>query len=1010
MDLLIQTAEEWRAGLASILNSDQPDAEAMIEAAVAAAPTAAAFRVAQSALAGLRADANQVARKAADLARLLERTERQWRVTRRYRDSGLAELIEELGPRIADRPLSGVQRWLKELLAAFDAGEPEGARAIAAAELPFPEEFREGVEHIRAALRDSGDRVPLELLREIADGEVPGWRRRPRDSIRAAAHRLAGCIALREHGSFEESRRHLDAAASLDPAGALTLAERASLNLLGRSPEKAVKDAQRVIAEVPDEGLGYMLLGACSEQAGDFEQADQLYAEALARRIALELSAWCRASRITQPTGRLLLRAGESLLRSGRAQAALELLDLALTTEVLGPAPYPEADVYRVRSQALEQIQGADRLEIAAAAYEAGQRYLWNSDADRAVQQLRRACELGADRLDVGWLFADALLLSAFRPGDFPHQDVVEEALKVWEAWTAKVGPPPQPCSWAYVTRAFIADDLTNRPERVPGRLDALWDALGWLRRALMLDESDALRWAGAAMYLRNVDLPLLAVDAIERAEERNPTHSMVMTERQACLAAAGRFDEAARAGEAVIEQYGATGWVNAIQAWIVVQLGDAGRAIELLDLSLGEGYDPGWYRTLLAFCQLRLGDVDAARATYRSLRDDPGSAPVATVALAHLVLRDLSAAEETLELAEGDPTSRDGEILMGRALLALARDDVAEGERLLERFLDVSPDPASLDSDAQNFLLVLDAVVEDVDRRSRIGRAAKETIDRVLPARREALAASPRTAEEELEEALEAAGESDHAPILLAIRAGRAESRHEWATAADAYTEVLSSPLAPEAQVALVRTLQNLRAAAANDGRVDIVDDADRRLQELGHEDRMASAMSRAAALAQAKRLPEATQYLEAEIEGTTDPWELVALQDQRAELQLAAGDLDGAARSYAAALETAAAQGAMGRVAQQHTRLALIAAALGDAAGTTSRLREALAAWAAADAYEAEWALAQELAGVAAWPGTRALYGQAGPVLTDVLDALAAEAEIDPAALFEFEVLVSR
>ena len=99
--------------------------------------------------------------------------------------------------------------------------------------------------------------------------------------------------------------------------------------------------------------------------------------QALDRLPIWDLGALRGEALISGPTGRLLLRAAERTLTAKRPRRALHLLDEALSVEIDGPGSYPEADVYRLRAEALEALTPVPSPEVARAAIEAGRRCFW---------------------------------------------------------------------------------------------------------------------------------------------------------------------------------------------------------------------------------------------------------------------------------------------------------------------------------------------------------------------------------------------------------------------------------------------------------------------------------------------------------------------------------------------------------------------------------------------------------------------------------------------------------
>jgi tetratricopeptide (TPR) repeat protein len=992
---LLALADAWTARLDSLSGCDLNRMESLLDEAMQDAPADSPSMVVRPAFEALARHASAAERVATSFVRRIDVADRLWRRTRRYTEAGLAELFAELRTQLQTRPRTGARRWLEELLVAIEAAQVSAARVIAEASLPFPEELADGAAAIRDVLAIEPDEVPSEFLALVADGRIDGWRRVLRDELRATAQRLSAWAVVRTTGDLEAGRRLLDAAIVRDPTDARGYVERTALHRLLNDQTGAMRDAERVVELIPDEARGYSLLGLCAEDDGDYESADHFYEEALHRATAAEIEAAGRGATLARPSGRLLLRAGQWLDRRGRSEAAVAALRRALEEGVAGPERYADAEAYRSLSHVLEKLPEPPRDDVADAAYEAAKRLLWNQDAVAAIDELDRALTWGCDARDLGWILADALLVRADRPGEFPDLEISEQARAVWDSWTNDVGPPDADSSWAYVTRSRITSSLTNQPERNLHFAAGEWDGLGWLERAVILDDSDWYRWSGIAACLRNLDMPWLAFEAVERASALDPTAPDVLEERQAGLANLGRLDEAAAAGEELMARHGRSAWVNGIQADILFRLDRPADAIELLEEARAEAFDPGWFRPLRALCELQLGEVGAAKDTMRDELERRGTTAPSSLATAALVLGDVDRAQRLLEDAKSDPMVREDAMTAARALLAYARDDLPEAESLVERQLRNSVNAQELQDTVKECLLLIRALGGNATTRERSARAVAA---RVAPEVEAALAASGRNADQELGSLLDdlAHGRREDAiesslDIALAIQGRRLTQDGSWAEAVDTYAKMIGGWLDPEAAFALARALRALRDERADNGDIEGVDAVERRLAELDVDDPVEAVLAAAQALCQAGRLGEAKARVLSVIEQASDAAIVPMLRITLGKLAVCESALDEAKEWFETAIAASEHADLKAWSAQSLVWLALIADTAGSREAVEAYLQAALDAWREAGSFDPEWALMDQLLEMAHDPAGKLLREQGKGIFDDALEASA-------------------
>lgn len=734
----------------------------------------------------------------------------EWVAEHRYSDEGLAGLRDELSAAIEADPLEGARSWLLALLDAADDGEETGASAIAAAELPWPEAFVRGAQRIGEAFahwREGGPAPELAPLEELASGQLDGWKAVSTPYLDSRTHRFAAWTALRAHGDVETARRHMDEAVRLYPYAGRMHAERAALQLFVGDFDRATTDAQHAIEREPQEPFGYLALGISAELTGKFASADELYRRGLKRMPTSAIARIDERSALVDQPGRLLMAAAARLLEAGRPATALELADQALLSGVRGPDAHPEVDVHVIRRRALERLPDHPPAEAAEAAMQAGRLCIWNGDIDCAIEELGRAVELDAGEQS-GWLLADALLTKSYPLGaTAPDQEVVERARSTWDSWADKVGLPRGPTSWAYVSRAILADLESQRPGA--GRREGLFEALLYVEKAVVLNHTDAQRWGYVAQYLRYLGLELLAFEAVEAGYRLSSADRQVLAERLPLLANARRFDDAEKAAEELVAMYGEDPWVSAVRAWLALHHHhDWEAALKLLELPIREGNDQAWCREMQALAYLGLGRPDEARDSYRRLLE---ALPVdgntkCRLALAALVLGDRDGARRWLADAQEDPTTPRTSYVMTSALEALAGDDLEGSARRLEEAIRRATSPVEVDDLMFEAMLTVGALQRDADWIVRARRALADATEDIAARRRAELEDDPPTADSELRQALAEAGAAPSAArtALLAVAARRDAVAGRLDQARERYGALRGSRFEPEAGLAL--------------------------------------------------------------------------------------------------------------------------------------------------------------------------------------------------------------
>jgi tetratricopeptide (TPR) repeat protein len=924
-----------------------------------------------------------------------------WVTERRYTNQGLSRLEQQLRDAFEREPMMAARQWLEEILDAIRAAEWAAAARLADGSFEFADELAGGAATVRTGLarwREGNDQAGVSLMTTLGKGTLRGWEAVLKPEVRTRACRLAAWICLRRLNDAEAAAEHLANAIALDPQEGVNYAERAAYYLFLEQLDSASADARRAIEHAPDDAAGYLHLGAWAEGTGLFADAEQLYRDALARLRPPAIAQIQQRASLVDPSGGLLLLAAEERLTAGRLELALQTVDAALAKGVRGSDPHPDAAAFELKSRIYEQREGFGR-PAAEAAVEAAKRYLWNDDPSRAQALLERTINVDGSETESGWLLADVTMASAFPPGTSePDQQKVDAAKAIWDRTSAKFGSPTSNLSWAFLTRAIIAD--SEAYEAGADRQQSSGEALFYTERAIVQGELDAQRWGLAGRYLRLLNYDQLAYEAVIRAQALDPLERTGLNELLALLAMFGHFEEASDVARRLTETYGEDPWVNGVRAWLALENEEYLQALEYLALPLARTYDLGWYLGLRALCNLAIGRINAARDDYRAVIERTAAVAgyhKSHLAIANALLGDLGSAEHWAQQARADPTIRPADALEALAYVELLKEDHRQAAELLREAISKTTNITELDTLVRYFPLRLGAL----DRDAQTVRSLQDLARRVLVAadqeRRLSLREHPRTPEIEVDDALsrDTSGELWRL-AFLAVQSRRHKDAADFAAASESYERLQGTAFEPEATIALTRTLTLASAVAASEGDVETVESTQAELLRLGGTNPTWAAINIAACLDTAGRIPEARERLEEALGEVVDPRDGAEILRRLGDLAIIQGTSEVARNYFGRALETAQRADDLANVAQLHTRLALIDLADEDFAHAGTNVQAAISAWQGVGHYEPAWAVWQEVHTLlSAHPGAWTV--DAPDTLTKTVAALAEQAGLD-------------
>lgn len=905
----------------------------------------------------------------------VEKLHAEWLAARRYTDEVLARRVTQLAAKVAADDAGGAREWLTEVFDALDDLEWRAVEVLAGDEVAWPSRLCDGAKRIRDAVARWGageQEAGLELMEVVAEATLAGWEAVVSPELRSRAHRLAAWVWLRRLKKADPAEKHLDAAVGLWPFAGRMHAERAAYYLCIGDLDRAATDAQRSVELAKDDAYGYMELGIWAELSGDFEDADGFYRKSLELLPAFDVARLTERASLMDPPGRLLMRAAGVLLEAQRPSEALVVANQALQSDLRGPELHPQVSAHELRSRALEHL---DRTkEAAGAAAKAGELHAWNGEVDEAITQFKRALELDDGRADVGWLLADARLTKSLpRGARKTNQVIVTEACETWERWAEKVGPPRGDTSWAYLTRAMIADLGTQQPGAA--RLAGLSEAALYVEKAILHDDVDAQRWGYAAQYLRYLHLDELAYEAADRGYELSSGDRQVLAQRLAQLIDRAELAEAEHVAEELTIMFGNDPWVSAAKAWVAIHGERDDRyheGLSLLDLPLSGGNDPSWYYEMRALCHVGLKDVDAAREDFRELLKH--ALPVdgttkSRLEVAAVAIGELELAAHWSGEASKDSTSRAVGCLAADAFAAFARGDLVTAEEQLSRATVAATSVSELRHIADMLLRLPLLPPDDLELQESSARVVRSLVAGPLSAREASLKHNATTPDQELEEPFARYAERPEPPrvfqtTLLAVKARRHLQARRLREAVDSYHKLLSTSFEPEATIGFTRALQTLADERAAKGDVDQVRQLTERMTALADVGPTEVAAIMATALEQSGDRPAARKQLEDALAIASDAGNLALLHQRAGGLALADAELGAASAHFQAALETT--RDDPGLAGQVQIRMALIAILRDDTEAAGDHLRAAGVAWKEGGALDPTAALIGELDGL--------------------------------------------
>jgi tetratricopeptide (TPR) repeat protein len=926
-----------------------------------------------------------------------------WHESRRFRPEVVEQALAEFRDQAGQDPVVAATAWAAQVVEALARHEHDAAMQLI-----------EGYPDRRGAVAS----VLKSLLGDVrlwADGDEKAAVRvgvRLREALAGqawlAVQTQAQLVMLlatadQQAGRSDAAVRILDEAFETLPAAGVLEAERAGLSLARGQHDDAAQRARLAVERAPGCADGYFHLGTCTERDGDLTEAAELYEEGCTRGTLLTLTRAGTGATFLRATGLLHFTRARRLAELGHPQEALDATDDALRESVAGDVLYSNAPVHELRVALLSDIGRQD--EAAATALKAGQQYLKNGDAARALPLLERAWSMEPRLPEAGWYYADALRAASSPRGSLsPDIEWVERAVQVWADRAARFGPPEAGDAWAYRVRAQLCELAAEAANTAAGA--AAWAALVYVEKALVLDQADADLWGWHSRFLSRLSMDDAAMESADRGFTLDPDNRTVLRLRLRLLANAGRYTDAEetldRLPSRATEPY-----LVAVRAWLLYHRGQYEKAVKAFELPLAEGYDPGWCLEHRASCFVRLGRPAAARADLeRLLGVEVRQSPVSTLrrAAALVELGRLDEASGELDQLEIDDRIDIADLTAVWVAMYLARGDLAAARVAGERYIrDAGSVSDVLDtlSNWREYLYLLADQGADVTAASRV-------IDE-LAEWREANGQRPPPADagREIEHASQ-----EHAPeppgsdpriALAAMTARRLLADGDDLERAEAILRGLEgTPFDPEAGIAVTAVLQQRLTLAVSRGEEGRARKIYEELADRGAAPASAVEVVIADALAAAGRYRQAIKALAAARIRLLDEDRPVVRVDVRiGEYALRVGDVDASLAAFGHALENAQASDDWLAQAQIRARMATALALRGDGDSVTEHLTLALGALDHEGAMAPSSTLGHELAAVAETADASSALGLIAESLRRAVD------RVEPADQAGFELL---
>jgi len=528
---------------------------------------------------------------------------------------------EEARPKLHkafENPEQGFHQWLQIYTRALIAWELATCKKLVSEPFHFPDQATTALTHLRRgiqAIEDENHFQALGMLDYLFQSTSSETSQPFLDEVsRAVLLVFEGRIYLYKASENQTTLKLFEQARKLAPNDGLPYAALGSYYQAQGDSRQARSLYQRAIELSLSRPDGYIGLGLLSEARAAWDEAADWYEEAI-EAVQEEKNVEVALSKLLAPvSGNIYLQLAR-MLKKKDPEHALQAVERAISVGIKHDGQYPEHLGYRLKGEILENL--AWGAEAAEAFLEAGRRFIWRNEPRTAVELFTHALSLDKENVNTYWELTDAQRLASYRTvPPYVDEGYIRGSMDTLERGM-KLEQTADNLAWTYNERALISEQLARLPDA--DRWARWWEAITYLERALLLNETDPYFWAFLGRYHRLLETNESALQATSKALEYDPNSLAALDERAAILANVGKFDTDEGA-EAVINKRQALEknvWVDGVKVYVLFHVGQYKKALQLAKSVVDTQPNDIWSRSLLARCYSYLDDLPHATEQF---------------------------------------------------------------------------------------------------------------------------------------------------------------------------------------------------------------------------------------------------------------------------------------------------------------------------------------------------------------------------------------------------------
>ena len=434
-----------------------------------------------------------------------------------------------------------------------------------------------------------------------------------------------------------------------------------------------------------------LLLGRIRLFTGEYEKARKLFGQATedcpetAKMAADFLTSEYLPVTLRMSDGNARFILAQLYSEIGQKERALSTINNAIELGLSDKTRYPEAPAQALKAELLEAI--GDK-QAAYWFYEAGRRYYWRGEYDRACDLLERAADLEPGHPSTYWQWMDSLRMNSYGEGieNEEVRELIEKSLKLWDMGVG-IREPDEKDSWAYVARALVNEKSADLPQA--NRMELWWQSIAYLEQAILLNKDESYRWAHLGRFHRNLNKEACALEATQTALKISPDNLIALEERVGILTNIGEFEEALELIDKRRETESSS-WLNAVEAYILLRTEKLPAALKLINHAVEAAPTTIWYRNLRGTCLKLLGKDDSVKEECQwiwSKHNDPKFAGRENLSYFAGAAYELGRFDEAIAIYRkmyDDPSEDAFSVRVSLMECYLAKGDLATGERHL--------------------------------------------------------------------------------------------------------------------------------------------------------------------------------------------------------------------------------------------------------------------------------------------------------------------------------------